>query len=246
MLLGLLFFIVALLYASVGFGGGTSYIVLLVLWGFPYAAMPILALICNIVVVSGNSFHYLRAGYLNKHLLTPLITAIPMAYLGGRMPIAKETFTLILFITLLIAGLRLLIQHRRYDDDTSAYHTLPAWIGIMLGLPLGFLAGITGIGGGIFLAPILYNLRVGAPKQIAATASVFILLNSMAGLAGQLQKGGLTDTLAAHWYLPLLVLIGGQLGNILTLRWIPARITALLTALLVLFVAGRLGLHLWP
>lgn len=246
MLLGLLFALVALFYASVGFGGGSSYLALLVLWELPYVAIPVIALICNILVVSGNSFHYVRAGYLNWRLLLPFtIPSVPMAYLGGSLPIEKDTFTLLLFISLFVAGLRLLLQHRSYDDDPGNYKAIFAWLGICIGAVLGFLAGVTGLGGGIFLAPVLYNLRAAPPKQIAATASLFILVNSVAGLLGQLQKGTLAETVLDYWYLPLLAFAGGQIGNLMVIKFIPARIVALLTALLVLFVAGRLGLHLW-
>lgn len=245
-MLGFLFFIVALFYASVGFGGGSSYLALLVLWKVPYAVIPVIALICNIVVVSGNSFHYLRAGHLNWRLAVPLTAAsIPLAYIGGRLPIDKETFTIILFVSLLVAGTRLLVQYRRYDKDPGTYKKMPVWLGIAIGAVLGFLAGVTGIGGGIFLAPVLYNLRAGSPRQIAATTSLFILLNSISGLLGQLHKGIPIQVVTEYWCLSLLVLFGGQIGNVMTLKWIPARFTALFTALLVLFVAGRLGVHIW-
>lgn len=246
MLLGLLFIIVAAFYASVGFGGGSSYLALLVLWGLPYAVIPVIALICNITVVLGNSLHYLRAGYLNwRLLLPPAIASVPLAYLGGRLVIEKETFVILLFVVLLVAGVRLLINYHRYADDPKLYKTIPLWLGGIIGSVLGFLSGVVGIGGGIFLAPVLYNLRAGSPQQIAATSSFFILLNSLAGLMGQLQKHGLTDIILNYWYLPVLVFIGGQLGNLMTIKYIPARILALLTALLVLFVAIRLGLHIW-
>ncbi len=246
MLLAVLFALVALFYASVGFGGGSSYLALLVLWGLPYTLIPIIALICNILVVSGNSVHYARAGFIRwKLLLPPIITSVPMAYLGGRLAIDKQWFLLLLFLTLLLTGLRLLIKHRQYGDEFSDYQVMPLWLGASVGAVLGFLAGVVGIGGGIFLAPILYSLRVAPPKVIAATASLFILVNSLAGLLGQLQKSGLGDALLSYWYLPLVVLLGGQLGNWLTIRWMPARIVALLTACLVLFVAVRLGWHLW-
>ncbi|MBN8532294.1 MAG: TSUP family transporter, partial [Alphaproteobacteria bacterium] len=100
--LGLLFALVALFYASIGFGGGSSYLALLVLWGIPYAAIPAIALLCNIAVVSGNSFHYVRAGYLNLKLLLPLAAAsVPFSYLGGRLEISKQTFLIVLFLCLL-------------------------------------------------------------------------------------------------------------------------------------------------
>jgi uncharacterized membrane protein YfcA len=246
MLLGILFTLVAIFYASVGFGGGSSYLALLVLWGLPFAVIPVVALICNIVVVSGNSIHYARAGYVNwRLLLPPVLASVPMAYLGGRLVIEKEVFVVILFMTLFITGLRLLVKHRQYGDEMTVYRAMPLWQGLGLGAVLGFLAGVVGIGGGIFLAPVLYNLRVAAPKVIAATASVFILVNSIAGLFGQLDKNGFIHEIMDYWYLPLLVLLGGQVGNWLTIRWVPAKVIALLTALLVLFVACRLGWHLW-
>ncbi|MCC7259479.1 MAG: sulfite exporter TauE/SafE family protein [Alphaproteobacteria bacterium] len=246
MLLALLFFIVAAFYASVGFGGGSSYLALLVMWGLPYTAIPAMALLCNILVVSGNSIHYARAGYIDRRmLLPPTLASVPMAYIGGRLPVEKELFLLLLFATLLVAGLRLLVNYRRYDDDPGSYTPIsPVWGGV-IGAILGLLSGVVGIGGGIFLAPILYNLRAGAPKQIAATASLFILANSIAGLIGQLQKSGIAAEISNYWYLPLLVLAGGQLGNLLTIKWLPSRIVALLTALLVLFVAGKLGLDMF-
>lgn len=246
MLLGLLFFLVALFYASVGFGGGSSYLAFLALLGVPFAVMPAIALICNITVVSGNSFHYVRAGYLNwRLLLPPTITSVPFAYVGGRMEIEKEHFLLLLFATLLVAGIRLLLNYRMYDDKVESYRPLSYGIGGTIGAILGFISGVVGIGGGIFLAPILYNLRAGRPKHIATTASLFILVNSIAGLTGQLQKHGVSEAMLDYWYLPCLVLLGGQLGNFLTINFFPQRIIALLTACLVLFVATRLGLMLF-
>ena len=242
MALGILFAVVAVFYASVGFGGGSSYLALLVLWDAPYVVIPAIALICNITVVSGNGFHYVRAGYLHwRLLLPPTIASVPFAYLGGRLEMEKAQFLLLLCVTLLIAGGRLLLNYRLYNEDLRSYRVIPLWLGGMIGAILGFLAGAVGIGGGIFLAPILYNLRAGSPKQIATTASLFILVNSVAGLVGQMQKNGIPEAVLDYWYLPLLVLIGGQFGNVLTVRCIPARIVALLTAILVLCVAGRLG-----
>lgn len=242
MLLGILFFIVALFYASVGFGGGSSYLALLVLFDLPYIIIPAIALVCNIIVVSGNSFHYVRAGYLNWRLfLPPALTSVPFAYFGGRLEVEKEWFLVLLFATLLIAGIRLLVNYRLYDESLKINRRLSWWLGGLIGAVLGFMAGVVGIGGGIFLAPLLYNLRAGKPKQIATTASLFILVNSIAGLAGQLQKSGLPAAILEYWHLPLLAFIGGQIGNFITVRFIPSRTVTLLTAFLVLFVAARLG-----
>ena len=242
MLLGCLFFFVAVFYASIGFGGGSSYIALLALREVPFAAIPVIALLCNVIVVSGNSFHYARAGYLDKRLLLPLaLASVPMAYIGGRLPISKETFLVLLFVGLTLSGLRLLTQHKQYGETSPHYRQLPLWLGGSIGAGLGLLAGITGIGGGIFLAPVLYQFRAGSPKHIATASSVFILLNSLSGLAGQFHKSGMSQVILEFWYLPLLAFVGGQIGNRMTLKWIPPRIVALLTALLILFVAARLG-----
>ncbi len=243
-MLAVLFFIVAILYASVGFGGGSSYLALLVLWDAPYMVVPVVALMCNIVVVSGNSFHYVRAGYINKRLLLPpAIASVPMAYLGGQLSIEKSNFIYILFFALTISGIRLLINFKHYTDNPNNYTAVPLWLSFTIGGLLGLLAGVVGIGGGIFLAPILYSLRAGSPKQIAATASVFILVNSVAGLMGQAQKINIITVMMQYWYLPMIVFIGGQIGNLLTIKIMPARIVALMTGLLILCVAARLGWH---
>ena len=245
-MLALLFSVVALIYASVGFGGGSSYLALLVLWDLPFQFIPAIALVCNIVVVSGSSFHYVRAGHLKLKLLWPLVvSSIPLSYLGGRIVIDKVFFVQMLFWALLLSGLRILIQHRRYDENFTCYQAIPARFSFLLGGVLGFCAGVTGIGGGIYLAPILYHLRAGSPKQIACLTSLFILLNSMAGLVGQLQKGLVASALLDYGYLPLCAFLGGQLGNLMMLKFISPRFAALLTGSLVLFVASQLALKIW-
>ncbi len=243
MLIAALFGVIALLYASVGFGGGSSYLALLVLWGLPYAIIPMLALACNIIVVSGNSLHYVRAGYFNQRLLVPyLIGSIPLAYLGGTLTIDQTLFEWLIFLSLLIAGLLLIWQHKTFDDPHANYQ-LPAMpLAIAVGAVLGFLSGIIGIGGGIFLAPILYLLRAGSPRQIATTASLFILINSLAGLLGHLQKIGFPELLLAYWPLLLAVFVGGQAGNHLSLKLFPLRVMVLITGLLVLFVSLRMAI----
>ena len=108
---------------------------------------------------------------------------------------------------------------------------------------LGFIAGIVGIGGGIFLSPILFLIRAGRPKYIATTASIFILINSISGIIGQLTKNAVLVEIENYWYLLLVVLFGGQIGNFLNLKILPTRILALITAALVLFVALRMGIR---
>jgi hypothetical protein len=243
-LLAILFLVTAVLYSSVGFGGGSTYLALLLIWEVPYFIFPVISLSCNIIVVSGNCFNYIRAGNLNLKLLFPyLLGSIPLAFIGGSLPIGKEIFEILLFLVLLIAGILLLRNFKSYDDKLSSYRKIPIFISISIGGILGFISGIVGIGGGIFLSPILFLLKVAHPKHIVTTASLFILINSISGIIGQLTKNIVLYELQNYWYLLAVVFIGGQVGNFLSLKILPARILALVTAFLVLFVAIRMGIR---
>ena len=241
-LLAILFLVTAILYSSVGFGGGSTYLALLLIWGTPYFVFPVIALSCNIIVVSGNCFNYIRAGNLNLKLLIPyLIGSIPLAYIGGSLPIEKKLFEILLFLVLAIAGILLLFNFKSYDDREKSYRKIPILISIVIGGMLGFISGAVGIGGGIFLSPILFLIRAARPKHIVTTASLFILINSISGIIGQLTKNDVLVEIPNYWYLIVVALIGGQIGNFLNLKIFPVRILALLTASLVLFVAFRMS-----
>ena len=245
-ILSILFFVTAILYASVGFGGGSTYLALLLISGVPYFIFPVIALSCNIIVVSGNCFNYIRAGNLNPRLLIPyLIGSIPLAFIGGSLPIEKWLFEILLFLVLTIAGILLLLNFRSYDDKEERYRKVPIIISILIGGILGFISGVVGIGGGIFLSPILFLIKAGRPKHIVTTASLFILINSLLGIIGQLTKNVVISEIPNYWFLLLAVLIGGQVGNFLNLKIFPTRILALVTAGLVLFVAIRMGTKLF-
>ena len=171
-ILSILFFITAILYSSVGFGGGSTYLALLLIWGVPYTIFPIIALSCNIIVVSGNCYNYIRAGNLNLKLLIPyLIGSIPLAFIGGSLPIEKKFFEILLFLVLSLAGCLLLINFRSYDDKQESYKNIPFLVSVIIGGILGFISGIVGIGVGIFLSPILFLIRVARPKHIVTAAS---------------------------------------------------------------------------
>jgi len=245
-ILSILFFITSILYSSVGFGGGSTYLALLLVWEVPYYIFPVIALICNIFVVSGNSFNYIRAGNLNLKLLIPyLLGSVPLAYIGGSLSIEKNLFEIILFLVLTIAGILLLINYKSYDDDKKKYNKIPKIASIIIGALLGFVSGVVGIGGGIFLSPILFLIRAAKPKHIVTTASLFILINSISGVIGQLTKKAVFIEISSYWYLILAVIIGGQIGNFLNLKVFPTRILALITSALVLFVSGRMGIKLF-
>ena len=168
-----------------------------------------------------------------------------MAFLGGSLSIEKELFELILFLVLASAGFLLLFKFKSYDEKEENYRIIPIYFSIIVGGILGFVSGIVGIGGGIFLSPILFLLRAGKPKHIVTTASVFILINCIAGIIGQLTKNLVINEINNYWYLLVAVLIGGQVGNYLNLKIFPTRILALVTSLLVLFVSARMGIKLF-
>jgi len=245
LVLSILFFVTATLYSSVGFGGGSTYLALLLIWGVPYHIFPAIALLCNIFVVSGNCYNYIRAGNLNLKLLAPyLLGSVPLAFIGGSLQIDKNLFEILLFLVLSSAGILLLFKFKSYDDIDSNYKKIPFIISLFIGSLLGFISGIVGIGGGIFLSPILFLLRVGKPQHIVTTASIFILINSFSGIIGQLTKNAVFNEISNYWLLLLAVIIGGQLGNFLNLKLFSTKILALLTAVLVIFVAIRMGLKL--
>ncbi len=244
-ILPILFFVTAILYSSVGFGGGSTYLALLLLWEIPYYILPVIALGCNIVVVSGNSYNYIKAGNLNIRLLTPyLIGSIPMAYVGGTLEIEKNIFEILLFFVLIVSGLLLLFNFKSYDDNKNKYRDVKFIYSVFVGSIIGILSGIVGIGGGIFLSPILFLSKAGLPKHIVTTSSIFILINSVAGIIGQLTKSYVLNEIFEYWYLLFFVLIGGQIGNYLNLKILPTRFLALITSCLVIFVAVRMGLKI--
>ena len=240
--LALLFFITSIIYSSVGFGGGSTYLALMLLLGISYAIFPVIALMCNIIVVSGNCFNYTRAGNLNIKLILPyLVASVPLAYIGGSLQIEKDIFELTLFFVLFIAGIMLLINFKTYDDNEQSYKKIPLLISFPVGGLIGFLSGIVGIGGGIFLSPILFLMRASRPKYIVTSASVFILINSISGVVGQFTKSQVVNEISNFWYLFLIVLLGGLIGNFINLKFIPTKILAFITSCLVIFVSLRVG-----
>ncbi len=245
-ILSILFFITAVLYSSVGFGGGSTYLALLLIWDVPYYIFPIIALFCNIIVVTGNSINYVRAGNHNFKLLIPfLIGSIPLAFIGGTLIVKKEIFEILLFLVLSIAGLLLLINNKSYEDKNIIIKKLHLFVSILIGSVLGLISGIIGIGGGIFLSPILFLLKADKPKNIVTTASLFILINSIFGVLGQLTKENILNEIILYWPLFLTVLIGGLFGNYLNLKIFSNRVLALITSLLVIFVAIRMAFKIF-
>ena len=246
-ILSIFFLITSILYSSVGFGGGSTYLALMLIWEIPFYIIPILALCCNIIVVSGNSINYVRSGNLNLNLLVPyLVGSIPFAFFGASISISKELFEIILFIILFIAGILLLIKNKSYDNDQIKINSIPKAVSIFIGSVIGFVSGIVGIGGGIFLSPILFLIKAGYPKHIATAASLFILINSIFGVAGQLTKNIVFEEFLNYWPLFVCVLVGGQIGNLLNIKFLSNKTLTIITSMLVIFVSIRMGIRLIP
>ena len=245
-ILTLFFFITAILYSSIGFGGGSTYLALMLIWDVPYYIFPLIALICNIIVVTGNSINFIISKNINLSLITPfLIGSIPFAFIGGSISIEKKLFEVLLFLTLLTAGFLLLIESKSVKKNEITIKPISKFISIIIGSIIGFFSGLIGIGGGIFLSPILFLLKSGYPKHITSSASLFILINSVFGVAGQLTKNIVFDEFLKYWPLFIFVLLGGQIGSFLNIKLLSNKILALMTSFLVIFVAIRMGIRLF-
>ncbi len=240
------FLITALFYASVGFGGGSTYNALLVMSGADYRILPSIALLCNVIVVCGGVYRFAGTGDLSARRLLPFLAAsVPAAWIGGRIPVSETLFVGLLGGALLLSGIQLALQKNKTQPGPPGGRELPN--GFLLcaaiGGPIGLLSGIVGIGGGIFLAPVLYFLHWGTPRQIAAACSLFILVNSPSGLAGQLTKlqdMAILSLAVPYWPLPIAVLVGGQIGSWLAGYKLNPQLIRRLTAILILYVAARL------
>ena len=151
-----------------------------------------------------------------------------------------------LFFVLTVAGIFLFIESKKFNKEQFQIKKVSNFLSISIGSVIGFISGIVGIGGGIFLSPILFLMKAGYPKHIAAAASLFILINSIFGVAGQLTKAIVFDEFLNFWPLFVCVLFGGQIGNFLNIKFLSNKALALITSLLVIFVAVRMGVRLIP
>lgn len=234
MLLGTVaIFVTALLYSSVGHAGASGYLAIMALIGMAPGVMRPVALALNLLVASIGTRAFVRAGHLDWPLLWPfLATSVPMAYLGGRLALPSTVYRAIIGVVLLASAARFLVHLRAPDTARGAP---PRAIALSTGAGLGFLAGLTGVGGGIFLSPLLLLLGWATLRTTAATSVIFILANSAAGLLGQL--GTVRDWPPELVPWSIAVVLGGAIGSHLGARRLPsAAIRA--TLAIVLLMAG--------
>lgn len=212
-----LFFATSFIYSTVGFGGGSTYIALLVLAGVSLFMVPPLALILNIIVATMALIHYARAGHLSLGFSAPFLSSIPFAFVSGLFVFSQKDLALIFVIALLAASAALLTSaswiNRRHDKikEMNISQTKLTLVGIPTGATLGTVAGIVGIGGGIWLSPLLILTGLADPKRAAATASLFILTNSISGFIAQ----SISKPIDIQFLIPLalVVLAGGLTGS---------------------------------
>jgi uncharacterized membrane protein YfcA len=236
-----LFFIIAVLYSSVGFGGGSSYIADLALTSLVFIQIRTIALLCNIVVVSGSTFIYAKNKLFNWKKIIPLvITSLPLAFLGGYLKITQTFFFILLGLTLMTAATLMwtsgYIQKRSKETNLKKSIIKDASYGGLI----GFISGMVGIGGGIFLAPLLHLTNWDTPKKIAATSSFFILINSIGGLFGQYLNPNFYIEPTITIILMFIVLIGGQIGTRISVKLISPIKLKKATAILIAIVSIRI------
>jgi uncharacterized protein len=224
--------LVAFLYSSVGHAGASGYIAVMTLCGLAATFIRPTALVLNILVACIGSFSFWRAGHFSWRLFWPFaLLSIPAAFLGGYVNLASPLLKPLLGIVLLFSAARLFFRHAD-PPNVSAPAT---GVAIGVGAGIGFLSGLTGTGGGIFLTPLLLFRRWTYTRRAAAISAVFILVNSIAGLSGYLISGQPVPPFA--WILAIAAMVAGTIGSQLGSRHLPVRVISLLLAT-VLVIAG--------
>ena len=229
----LCFFFIALIYSSVGFAGGTSYLALMGVMAVNFQVLKPTALLCNILVATGGTVIFYKENLLDLKKNWPFLAAsIPCAFVGGYWPVEENTFFQILGMTLVVASIFLWIQRSATEtENKNPSNTILLPLG--LGGGIGFLSGVSSIGGGIFLSPVLHLMNWDQARKISALASLFILVNSISGLAGQLSQSSKIDWNFV-WPLLIAVFLGGQIGSRLGAQTFNPLYIKRITAVLIL------------
>jgi len=240
--LAVLFFLVALTYSSVGLGGGSSYTALMAVLGVSTLAIPLISLSLNLFVTTIGSFNFIRNRHARIKLVLPfLISSIPMAYLGGSLKLSKEIFYWILLISLVFVALRIYFWQNT-TIKLNITQNGKIILSLIAGAILGPVAGIVGIGGGIYLVPLIILLGLGSAKEAAACGAIFIWLNSCSGLISRLQYNSIDLTN----YIPLIaaVIAGGTLGSFMgSFKFSPKTMEKVLGAVIIaaiVFLTGKI------
>ena len=232
--LAVIFTIVAFFYASVGLGGGSSYTALLAIFGAGVTSIPMVSLTLNIIVTTIGSIVFLFYGHARLRLIVPfIIVSIPMAYLGGMLQLPKLIFYLLLAVSLGLAAAR--IYFPGTSKPLQLTHRGKILLALGSGAILGLIAGITGIGGGVYLVPLIILLGLGTAKEAAACGAFFIWVNSVSGLLARIQFNHVD--LTPYFPLALAVIIGGLAGTLMGAnRFQPQTLQKILGSILILAI----------
>jgi uncharacterized membrane protein YfcA len=239
-----LLFLVSLVYSSVGLGGGSSYVAIFSLFGLPLARIPPIALFLNIIVATIALIRFKNRGYLKLNLVMPLlIGSIPATYLGARWQPDEKILSVIFAVVLFVVSL-LLFSKSKEIKTRFTLNTQSFWLlSFALGGALGYLAGVMGIGGGIFLGPILLLIGFSSPRHIAGTCSAFVLVNSSVGLFSHFLRGNVE--FSSLLFLGVAVFVGGHIGAFLGSRKVSPVAIQRIMALLLFAVSVKLGMEIF-
>jgi len=238
-LLSVILFVVAFAYSSVGLGGGSSYTAWMAIFAVHYQAIPVVSLTLNVTATTIGAFNFIRYHHARWRLILPfLISSIPMAYVGGSIPLPKSIFLWLLCGSLLFVAVRIyFFDQVKLELNLNRHQKF--LISIFSGMILGFIAGVVGIGGGIYLVPLILILGLGTAKEAAACGVIFIWVNSVVGLSARFihQPVDLSE------YLPLIiaVIFGSALGSYLGASRYSPRVIEKILGLIILVAIVLLG-----
>ncbi len=221
-------------------GGGSAYLATMALLGVPKALLPAVALSCNTLVSSSSFYHYFKGGHFRWQNVIPfMVGSVPFATIGGVLEISDFLFRVLLVTSLAFSGIVMVLKKESFQKRKTLSWSNVWWIAVPIGAFLGLLAGLIGIGGGVFLIPVLLFFGWAKTKEAAAAGAFFILVNSLAGLAGHAVAG----RVAIDWMWPVLlvVLVGGWLGGRFgSFKYSPVGLQKVFGAI-ILFVAFKIG-----
>ena len=238
---GIYFFFIALLYSTVGHAGASGYLATMALLSFPPAIMKPTALMLNIIVALITTIRFVKAGHFSWRLFWPFaLASVPLAYLGGGMHVDATMYKVLVGIALVFAAFHLILRSKVVADDPGQMTSPGIGASLAVGGGLGFLSGLTGVGGGIFLSPVLIILNWAGLRRTAAVAAAFILLNSISGLAGYIQKGGAIPDHLGFW--SVAVISGGFIGSTLGATKFNSPVLRVLLGVMLVMAGVKLAL----
>jgi uncharacterized membrane protein YfcA len=236
-----LFLFISLAYTSVGLGGGSSYLALLSLFGIPLAEIPPIALFCNIIAASVAFYRFRKRGHFFPKLVLPfLLASVPATFVGAQLTLDEKILSVIFAVVLFLIALLVLFKKKEVKPRLTLDGKITWLISFPLGALLGFLAGSMGIGGGVFLGPVLLLVGLASSREAASACSAFVLVNSVVGLISHYFKGGVNFSVL--FFLGFAVFIGAQIGSFLGAKKFSPLLLQRIFAFFLLAVSFKLGI----